>query len=482
MRELRLVLSASIMWAVAIVVRLGAPFGAVALIIVISLLLAFNRQRGQLVLSAACGTAMLVITLAREHFTAQGLAALPRQFPARLEAAPIQTAHGGSLLQLKVGTIPEPLTMFTREPVLAQDGTPPAVGSELTISGAVTKTAGESANLAKDTTISGDVISVEPPTGAYGLAAHVKDTFRQAVEASVTESSAGLILAMVMGDKSLQTPEAEQLYKDTGLAHLSAVSGANVAIIVSCALIMCTYFALSPRISCATALISLVVFVIIVGPEPSVLRAGAMGIVGVIAMVNSRTMQPIHALCLAVMAVLAWRSDLATNFGFALSVAATAGIVALFPLLYRVFASWPGMDKVPDLVVRAVAVAVAADVVTLPIIAGMSGEVSLVAVLANALVTFVVPVVTVVGLIAAIVALAPGGVELILLKLIEPCTWWIHHVAECLSSLPWAVVPSHPVTAMLAYGWVIAGIIAVARPRAYDVDHACCTPTHHLGR
>lgn len=108
----------------------------------------------------------------------------------------------------------------------------------------------------------------------------------------------------------------------------------------------------------------------------------------------------------------------------------------LFPLLYRALArtGWP------DILVRAVAVAVAADVVTMPIIAVMAGRVSLVAVVANVLVAPAVAPVTVVGLIAVILTLFPGGLEILALKMVEPCTWWIHHVGAFCQGLPIATV------------------------------------------
>ena len=127
-------------------------------------------------------------------------------------------------------------------------------------------------------------------------------------------------------------------------------------------------------------------------------------------------------------------------------MAATAGIVVLSPLLLRVLGT--------GIVARAFAVAIAADIVTMPLIALMTGRVSVVSVIANVLVAPVVPVITVVGLIAA--ALAQVGLGRPLVILIEPLADWIHLVA---SSMPVTTVAAGPVAMLLLCGWVIAALL-----------------------
>ena len=241
----------------------------------------------------------------------------------------------------------------------------------------------------------------------------------------------------------------------TRLSHLSAVSGANVAIITSVAVIACRLLTLGPRVQVVAAVLTLGGFVGLVGTEPSVLRASVTGLVGLLAVLASTRLEPVHGLCLAVIGLVLWDSDLAASFGFALSVAATAGIIALHPLLFRPLAR----TGLPEILVRALAVAISADIVTLPIIAFMAGEVSVVSVLANILVAPAVAPVTVLGLVAAALALLPGPLAWLPLKLLEPCTWWIHAVAEWCAGLPVATAPAEPLWVLIAYGWIIAGIV-----------------------
>src|SRR5699024_1582235 len=157
-----------------------------------------------------------------------------------------------------------------------------------------------------------------------------------------------------------------------------------------------------------------------------------------------------------VIGLIVWESDMAASFGFALSCAATASIVVLTPMMHRVLAplNWP------DVLSRALAVAIAADFATMPIVALMAGEVSLVSVLVNVLVAPVSAPITIVGLIAAGLAQLPiDAPAILLLKLIEPCTWWIYHIAAGTQQHPLAVIAASPIAVLLAYGWIIAGLV-----------------------
>lgn len=158
---------------------------------------------------------------------------------------------------------------------------------------------------------------------------HVKDVFAESVARTVGERSQGLIPGMVLGDTSLQTPAEQQAYIHTGLSHLSAVSGANVAIVTTAAAVLASAVGLGLRGRVACAVVALTVFASLVGPEPSVLRASVTGLVGLTAVLASSVAEPVHALSLAVIGLVLVDSNLAVSYGFALSVAATAGIVAL---------------------------------------------------------------------------------------------------------------------------------------------------------
>lgn len=478
MSEARLVVPALATWALAWCARTGHPLAGMVLLVVTVLALAGLSQGGQAIVTAACGVAGLVSAAARAR-RAEMLADIrsPGDVTSLVVAeAPTETVTGGWFLRARAPGNPDTLGLFIRD---VPEPCPP--GTRL--AARLHKPAdAESASSASP--MSGELVGASGPEGLAAFAAWVSQTFSEHVAAATEPGAEGLIPAMVLGDTSLQTPADKQMYVDTGLAHLSAVSGSNVSTVTVTVVVICRLCGIGPRITFAAALSALAIYVFLVGLEPSVTRAGVMGAVGLVAVVGSRRVPPLHALSLAIIALVLWRSELATDFAFALSVVATAGIVVLFPLLHqalgRLAAHAPTLFgaanvHIPDVIVRAAAVAIAADMATMPIVALMSGKVSLVGVVANLAVEPVVAPITVLGLAAVVCCVIGSGLPIpllapaatlaanALLAVVEPLAQWIHTVATVLSSLPLASVPAHPITALLAYAWMV-GILLVLTP------------------
>lgn len=447
MAELRLVPAALTVWAAALLVLLtGQPWPSLAAVLLAAGALAAARQPGQTTLTAVLGGAVTLMTWLRARQAAE--TDLGGQITGTLNTAAGTTSAGGGILRLSVPGYPAQLTAFTDE---SGQGLPAGATVALEATYSEAGSPGLSPVVAD-----AEILSAGPPTGWAAIAAHVKDTFAAAVDARLSGEHRGLIPGMVLGDVSLQSDAAQQLYIDTGLSHLSAVSGSNVTIVTTVAIMACRAIGVGPRGQTAVAALALVGFVGLVGLEPSVLRAAVTGLVGLAAVLGSAQMEPVHALCVAVIVLLAVDPDLAAAWGFALSVAATAGIVALTPLL----AAPLSRTRLPLLLVRSLAVSIAADVVTAPLIAMMAGEVSLVAVVANVVVTPATAPVTVLGLFAAALALLPGPGAGLLITVVSPLTWWIHASADWLASLPVVTVPADPVWVLIVYGWIIAAILA----------------------
>lgn len=449
MRELRLLPAALLSWLVVLsVIITRQAWAAVALIAIAMVLMAMVKQWGQVLTVSVLGAATALV--AGERVQAAERFVFPEAITGTVESSK-KLGEGLSIIRLGVEGYP------TVVPVIINGSQEVPRSARVLVEGSVADSNRPGLGTVLITTPEVEVL--QEAHGYAGWVNRVRDSFAESVVRHVGDSSQGLIPGMVLGDTRLQDSMEEQTYIDTGLSHLSAVSGANVSITTTSVMVVLALLTIGPRIQLGGAAVALVVFVSLVGTEPSVLRAAVTGMVGLAAVVNSRRMEPVHGLCLAMIGLLFWDSDLAVQYGFILSVVATAGIVMLFPLLYRALArtGWP------DILVRAVAVAIAADVVTMPIIAVMAGRVSLVAVLANVLVAPAVAPVTVVGLIAVILTLLPGGLELCALKVVEPFTWWIHHVGAFCQGLPLATVEvAEGVTGILwivvICCWVIVGV------------------------
>ncbi|UXA05261.1 ComEC/Rec2 family competence protein [Mycobacterium sp. SMC-2] len=272
--------------------------------------------------------------------------------------------------------------------------------------------------------------------GAVQRAAHaLRGRFAAAVRDTLPAEQAAMLPALVLGDTSAVTAETERDFRAAGMTHLMAVSGANVTIV--CAAVLFSARLLGPRAAVVLAALTLVAFVVVVQPTASVLRAAVMGVIALAGMLSSRRRQAIPALCGTVLGLLAVAPQLAVDVGFALSVVATAALVVIAPAWSRRLVG----RGCPKPLADALAVAVAAHVVTAPLVAGISGRVSLVAVAANLAAAPVIAPITVLGSAAAVLSVAwPPGAQ-ILIRFTGPELWWVVRVAQWSAGAPAATVP-----------------------------------------
>lgn len=271
----------------------------------------------------------------------------------------------------------------------------------------------------------------------------LRAAFRQSAEGTVG-AAPELIPGLVLGDRSAQGAALDDAMKASGLSHLSAVSGANVAMILGAVAITLRCARVHRAVVLSAGLAVLGVFVVVVGPEPSVLRAAVMGALGALAVFFGRARQAFGLLAVGGTALLVAVPALAVEPAFHLSLAATAGIVLGGAPLDRALHAGLGR-MLPDVVARwlsaSLAVTVAAHLACQPIILAMTGEVSAYAVPANLLAAPAVPPVTVLGTLAAALALPAPGIAAAFVAVIQWPAAWIGWVAHTSASLPGALRP-----------------------------------------
>lgn len=253
-----------------------------------------------------------------------------------------------------------------------------------------------------------------------------------------------LLPGLILGDRSAQSEELDQAMKDSGLSHLSAVSGANCSLVVGVVTVLLRSARL-PRSAVLTgALGTLLLFVDVVGWEPSVVRAATMGAIGAWAVFFGRGRQALPVMCLAACVLLCIAPELGREPAFQLSLAATSGIV----LGARPVERWlsGGLQRVlPEPVAltvsAALAMAVCAQLACQPVLLGLTGAVNIYAVPANMLAAPLVPFITVPGTFAAFIGvLAPGPAELVLTVIALPAAG-IGWIAQTVARWPNALAP-----------------------------------------
>lgn len=262
----------------------------------------------------------------------------------------------------------------------------------------------------------------------------VRERLRSAV-GPLPADARGLIPGLVIGDTSLTPPDLTEAMLNTGMSHLSAVSGSNVAIVLGAVVVVCRFVGVPRRWRAPLAVVALCGFVLLCRPEPSVLRASVMGLIALAGLSASRRASTVPALAGAVLVLLCIDPGLSRSYGFALSTLATLGLV--------VFARPWGdaiarrLPRRAALVGDAIAIPLAAQVVCAPVIVLLQGNITTIAVLANLLAAPMVAITTIAGISAALGAAVwvPLGTALSWVGALPAL--WIAIVARACDRVSW---------------------------------------------
>lgn len=225
------------------------------------------------------------------------------------------------------------------------------------------------------------------------LAAGVRASAVAAVAGLEPSAAAGLLPGLALGDESSLDAVSEAELQAAGLGHLTAVSGANIAILLGALQLLLVRTRLGWRSRIAGQVAAVAMFVVVVRPTPSVVRAAAMALLGLWVVWRGGRRAGGRLLLLASLLLLLLDPWLAVSWGFALSVAATAGLIFLAPLLAPSESPWWR---------RAVATAAAAGLATLPILLAMDASPTFASIPANVLAELFVAPATVSGVVAAL--------------------------------------------------------------------------------
>jgi competence protein ComEC len=243
--------------------------------------------------------------------------------------------------------------------------------------------------------------------------------------ASGDGDAGALIPGMVLGDTSKQSAEFKLAMKRSGLTHLVAVSGANFAIVSGFVLWLMQFIFRNRNYRIGATALSLIFFIALVRPSPSVLRAAAMAAVVLVAMSYRHAADSLPALGFAMAAVVIadpWQSR---DAGFALSVLATGGLLLFAPKIVNYFARF-----VPRKFAEALAPPIAATLFCAPVLVAISGFLSPMSVIANLLAAPAVAPITVLGFIAALINPILPAISALLILIIRIPAAFIGFVAK----------------------------------------------------
>lgn len=264
-------------------------------------------------------------------------------------------------------------------------------------------------------------------------------------------NAGALIPGMVLGDTSKQSVEFKNSMRRSGLTHLVAVSGANFALVSAFVLWMMQFLFARMKFRLSATAISLIAFIALVRPSPSVLRAAAMAAVLLVAQGTKKGRDSLPALGFAMAAVVVVDPWQARDAGFALSVLATAGLLLFAPVIIEKLSI-----HLPGKLAQALAPPIAATVFCSPIIVALSGYLAPMSVIANLLAAPFVAPITIVGFIAALFSPFAPLVSTVLIWFIRFPAEAIALIAHWASTFPVLTLRTGKIGFLIIAGFILA--------------------------
>lgn len=279
------------------------------------------------------------------------------------------------------------------------------------------------------------------------LFVQAKSEFSKGVRRALPEPAASFVLGILIGARSTLPKDLQDTMALIGLSHLVAVSGYNLTIIT-----LAIQRILGKRWQWAGLVITLwliVAFVILTGASASIVRAGIMSTLFLLATYYGRRLDVLTCLVLGIIVTLGWNPGYITDLGWQLSFSALGGIVLLTPAVQTF------VPKRFGVIGEIAAVSIAAQLATMPLIAFAFGSLSVVAPLANVLVLPLVPLLMFVGFVVGVAGmLLPASA----FALSWPIAWFVEallDVMRYLGGIPRASMQGaapHIVVVLIFYG------------------------------
>lgn len=279
----------------------------------------------------------------------------------------------------------------------------------------------------------------------------------QAIQRSVPEPEAALLIGILLGMKTPTLRSRLPLFTATGTIHLVVPAGLKVVTLAELAKQAVRRFGPWGRTS--AALLAVTVYAALGGGGPAAIRAALMGGLLALAPALGRAYNVFTALALAAFALSAVEPLVIFDAGFQLTLLATLGLPLFTPGIQRRLVGWMGRLPGREAIAELLAVTIAAQVATLPVLALTFHEISLVAPLANLLaVPLLAPLLVLGGLVAllGVVGGVAGAVALVVAWVVWPLLWFVDGVIAVCAALPAAALTVPDMLPLVAWGYYAA--------------------------
>ena len=230
----------------------------------------------------------------------------------------------------------------------------------------------------------------------YRLRERIETVYNQ----SLPEPEASLLAGIVLGVKRNLAKDFWQALQKTSTLHIVVASGFNVTVVIGTVIFLLAGV-LHRRWAVLGGVVAVLVYTIMAGAEPAIVRAAIMGSLAYFGQVLGRQKDGLRLLVVAVMGMLLWQPLLIWDLGFQLSVTATLGLLLIGPFFCRL--------KKIKLVGEGLADTLSAQIAVWPVLVISFGHMSLFGILVNSLILWLVPIIMYMGAGLAVVGMVSGG-------------------------------------------------------------------------
>ena len=282
-----------------------------------------------------------------------------------------------------------------------------------------------------------DVAVVREGSGVRRSLFAVKNRLKENINLAMPSPHASFVNGILLGDTADMPKELDEAFVASGVSHLTALSGYNITIIAVFIAFALSFFFTSSAVITALSVISIILFVLMTGASPSIVRAAIMGSALLLARHFGRQSAPLIVIVFAAFIMIVVNPRvLLFDIGFQLSFLAVLGLAYIAPYVQNKMARVPEFLKWKEAFVATIS----AQIAVLPLLAYQFGQVSLVAPLVNVLVLPLMPFAMLFGFLTG----TAGFIAPLLAKIFAYPLWVITayqlHVIEYFALLPHALI------------------------------------------
>lgn len=265
------------------------------------------------------------------------------------------------------------------------------------------------------------------------------------------EPEASTLAGIVLGIDRIPSDFVRTL-RNSGLIHLVVVSGQNITLLAGFVISLARL--IGRRLAIVLSLVAVFIYTLLAGAEPPVVRAGLMASLAYLSQFLGRQSFGLLLLAWSALIMLIVSPNLLFSLSFQLSFAATLGILAIYPVLRSLF-------RLPRFFSESFEIPLSAWIMTVPILLSAFGQFSVIAVLANFLVSFVVLPIMILGFLVLLIGLILPFLVQIIAWLVYPLLHYLVVVANILGGLPFASVDlgKVPLLGVIGYYLIIFGLL-----------------------